>query len=100
MGRDRKDAGGEEVPCLPAFLNIIPYYPELTQAKEIMVKRQPGKNWRMRFSEIDLLGPAPADGRHSGGSTLPSSHPDRDAPNRSLNDPPKACLRDPALEVL
>lgn len=56
MGRDRKDAGGEEVPCLPAFLNIIPCYPELTQAKEIMVKGQPGKNWRMRFSETDLLG--------------------------------------------
>lgn len=38
-----KDAGGEEVPGLLSFLNIVSCYPELTEAKEIMVKSKPGK---------------------------------------------------------
>lgn len=76
MGRERKDAGGEEVPRLPSFLNIISScYLEVTEAKAITVKRQARKNWRTRFSETDLLASAQKTVDTQDGPTLPFSHP-------------------------
>lgn len=80
-----KDAGGEEAPRLPSSLNIISCSPGLTEAQEIVVKRQP-EDWRTRCSEAGLLVPAPADGDTGWLS------PGRDAPNTPLMVHKKACL--------
>jgi hypothetical protein len=48
MGADgqgeEKDVGREEVVSLPPFLNILLYYPELTEAKKPRGRGRPGRS--------------------------------------------------------